>query len=335
MKQFTLPSPDMVTTPSSDGPVANKRPTNSRNAVGLLRIALWFGLLGGMAQVAIAMLLRYGLGKYMHVSEHLVWSAPVAATITLAIPGALAWAVDQRWHSDRFRHIAIALLATLAVLGVAFYPRGIQLYSRIIVSLGIGVAIARLIDAHPTGFASLLKRTLPIAVAIVMVTAGVTTGWHLLEERSSIAQLPAPPDNSPNVLLLILDTVRSLDMSLYGYERATSPNIDRFAQGGVVFDRATSSAPWTLPSHASMFTGHPARDLSSDWRVPLNAEYPTLAERLRERGYLTAAFVGNLAYASRESGLDRGFAHYESFLVTVGNTMAADMVASNIIRSRF
>ena len=116
-------------------------------------------------------------------------------------------------------------------------------------------------------------------------------------------------------------------MSLYGYERETTPNIARFAQQGVVFDRAMSPAPWTLPSHASMFTGHAPRDLSADWRVPLNLQYPTLAERLTEHGYLTAGFVGNLAFASRESGLDRGFTHYESFLVTVANIMSSDMVA--------
>ena len=63
-------------------------------------------------------------------------------------------------------------------------------------------------------------------------------------------------------MLIVLDTVRAKSLSLYGYSRATTPNLDRLAARGVVFERALSTAPWTLPSHGSMFTGRFPHELS-------------------------------------------------------------------------
>ena len=59
----------------------------------------------------------------------------------------------------------------------------------------------------------------------------------------------------PNILLLVLDTQRTDRLSFYGYEKETTPAIDEFAQGGTTFDWAIATAQWTVPSHASMFTG--------------------------------------------------------------------------------
>jgi arylsulfatase A-like enzyme len=83
-----------------------------------------------------------------------------------------------------------------------------------------------------------------------------------------------------------------------------------------VFDRAISAAPWTLPSHASLFTGRAASALSTSWETGLDTRKPTLAELFAKRGYRTGGFVGNLLYTIRESGLQRGFSHYEDFTLT-------------------
>jgi arylsulfatase A-like enzyme len=81
----------------------------------------------------------------------------------------------------------------------------------------------------------------------------------------------------------------------------------------VRFDLAFSSSSWTLPSHASMFTGRWPHELGVDWKSPLRADVPTLAEYLGSRGYDTAGFAANLDYCSRETGLGRGMVHYEDF----------------------
>src|SRR5262249_17925985 len=68
------------------------------------------------------------------------------------------------------------------------------------------------------------------------------------------APAPPRPTTPPNVVLISLDTVRPDHLGCYGYPRATSPNIDRLAAGGVRFAAARAQAPWTLPSHMSLFT---------------------------------------------------------------------------------
>ena len=72
------------------------------------------------------------------------------------------------------------------------------------------------------------------------------------------------------MLLIVLDTVRAESLGLYGYPRDTTPNLARLGTRGVRFDRAFSTAPWTAPSHASMFTGRWAHELSVGWNAPLD-----------------------------------------------------------------
>ena len=78
---------------------------------------------------------------------------------------------------------------------------------------------------------------------------------------------------------------------------------------------AFSTSSWTLPAHASLFTGRWPHELGVDWKSPLGDDVPTLAGYLATNGYDTAGFVANLDYCSRETGLARGFAHYEDFPV--------------------
>jgi arylsulfatase A-like enzyme len=89
--------------------------------------------------------------------------------------------------------------------------------------------------------------------------------------------------------------------------------MDAFARGAVTFQAAIAPAPWTLPSHASMFTGRYPTSLSTDYKIPLDGADSTLAEVLAARGYATAGFVGNVWYTSWESGLTRGFHEFHDY----------------------
>ncbi|MBI5435270.1 MAG: sulfatase, partial [Planctomycetes bacterium] len=137
------------------------------------------------------------------------------------------------------------------------------------------------------------------------------------------ALLTSPPANAPvadgpNVVLVVLDTVRADHCSLYGYARETTPGLARFAADAQVFERAYSTSAVTLASHASLFTGlhaleHGAHsdELAPTGR-PLATSHATLAELLAARGYDTAAFVANHGFLSPVYGLQRGFAHYDA-----------------------
>ena len=79
------------------------------------------------------------------------------------------------------------------------------------------------------------------------------------------------------------------------------------------YNRALSPAPWTYPSHSSFFTGEWPYKLNSQWKFQLDQSVPTLARGLASQGYQTAGFVANTNCCSYETGLDRGFQHYEDY----------------------
>ena len=132
----------------------------------------------------------------------------------------------------------------------------------------------------------------------------------LLLLTASCAWRPAPP-RARHVVVITLDTTRADYLSAYGSARVTTPNLDRLAQEGTVFEQAMSVAPLTLTAHTSLFTGllpphHGVRDNGGD---PLGSGHATLAELLRARGFHTAAFVGSAVLQSTR-GLARGFDVY-------------------------
>jgi arylsulfatase A-like enzyme len=153
---------------------------------------------------------------------------------------------------------------------------------------------------------------LPMLAIVILVIAGVLHVPYMMAERRALAAL-TPDEEKPNVLFIIWDTVRAASLSLYGYNRPTTPTLERLASESVVFDRAYAIAPWTLPSHASLFTGRAFHELSTDWLTPLDDEPVTLAELFARKGYATGGFVANYFYCSRESGLDRGFHRYDVY----------------------
>ena len=122
----------------------------------------------------------------------------------------------------------------------------------------------------------------------------------------------------PNIILITLDTMRADHLGCYGYDRPTSPNIDEFASNATLYTRALSSAPWTLPTHASLFTGlnpfeHGSHTYMKARRLrmnPLDEEHLTLAEVFENEGYATGAFVTNTGFLTERWQLDQGFQTY-------------------------
>ncbi|HKQ97037.1 MAG TPA: sulfatase [Candidatus Polarisedimenticolia bacterium] len=116
----------------------------------------------------------------------------------------------------------------------------------------------------------------------------------------------------PNVLLVTLDTTRADRLGCYGNERIATPNLDRLAAEGVVYDRAFTPIPSTLPSHCSILTGmYPARHGVHDNGVyHLDEALATLPERMHAAGYRTAAFISAFVL-DRQFGLDQGFDLYD------------------------
>lgn len=219
--------------------------------------------------------------------------------------------LGARWEAIARPGVFAGLAAALGTAMLLFMGTGGQLdaWAIALVSLGIGVR------GGPWLGSRLFAR-----LRGVRLFAGVVSLLVLVLGARDVRRLQVSPSprgatsTRPNVLLIILDTVRAQSLSLYGHSRPTTPRLAAFAQGGVVFDSAMSTAPWTLPSHASMFTGHYHQEMSTDWRVPLLGRDRVLAEAFKASGYETAGFVANLLYTNVETGLARGFDYFRDYI---------------------
>ncbi len=115
------------------------------------------------------------------------------------------------------------------------------------------------------------------------------------------------------MILIVVDTLRADHLSTYGYPRATSPNLDAWAAGGRVYERAQSASSWTLPTFGTLLTGYlPMRHGAgyADAKSKLDPSVVTIAEILVDRGFRTGAVVNN-PYLEKAFGVDRGFGEYD------------------------
>ncbi|MDA0242187.1 MAG: sulfatase [Chloroflexi bacterium] len=115
----------------------------------------------------------------------------------------------------------------------------------------------------------------------------------------------------PDILFIVLDTQRADRLGCYGYQRPTSPNLDQFADRAVVFEQAIAPAQWTIPSHASMFTGlYPTAHQVTQSNQMLGADVPHLVETLGKMGYETVGFCNNPLVGVLDNGFQRGFEQF-------------------------
>jgi arylsulfatase A-like enzyme len=120
--------------------------------------------------------------------------------------------------------------------------------------------------------------------------------------------------DAPNVLLVVLDAVRRDHLSCYGYDRPTTPEIDRLAERGTRYDQAVAAAPWTPPSHAVMFSGqYPSHNGVFGPTPHYAPDEHHLAALLSDAGYSTFGF-SNSYHTSTDRGFDRGFDFYHDIL---------------------
>ncbi|HKU20057.1 MAG TPA: sulfatase-like hydrolase/transferase [Terriglobales bacterium] len=167
------------------------------------------------------------------------------------------------------------------------------------------------------------KRTLPV---LLLLALWCIVGFPIkqrIHERRALEKLPSASAGAPNVLVVVVDTLRADHLSTYGYERPTSPRLTQLASQGTLFDNAIAPSSWTLPVHASLLTGlYPDQHhVDSDGSL-LGWDYPVLGDEFMARGYRTAAFSANTLLFSRRRGFGRGFIHFEDDFQSFGSSFA-------------
>jgi len=300
------------------GAVGSSTPDLASNRLGfvsLLLLSAWCGLVAGLLEVGTVVVRKqvFESDQLYRMSRHFVWLIPFSNLCVFVALGLFGCGVILVWPS-RGRWIFTRGLGAFALLPfiLAAFPR-IYSLAWFVVALGLAAHFVPLIERRRRACRRFVLLSFPVAVAVVAsLAASISLGDWTKQARERAR--PLPPPGSPNVLLIVLDTVAAGHLSLHGYERATSTTLAELAERGIRFDSARAASSWTLPSHASMFTGRWTHELSAGWFRPLDQTHPTLAEFLGDRGYATAGFVANKWYCAVDSGLARGFTVYDDYI---------------------
>src|SRR3989304_2625377 len=139
-------------------------------------------------------------------------------------------------------------------------------------------------------------------------------GWFILDIFLDNNVNKLGNEKSINVILIVVDTLRADYLSCYGNEFVKSPNTDKLASDGVLFENVTSQSSWTLPSHATLMTSkYPIQHGALSYNNPLSKSEITLAKTLKKNGYTTCAFISTYLVSSK-FGFNQGFDTFDEDL---------------------
>jgi arylsulfatase A-like enzyme len=288
----------------------------------LLRLAAWFGLVTGLVE-GLGLLATFGHGWLNHtirtgVSVEIIWiSAVVNLTLFLGL-ALIIGLFKPLLPRVVVSQIILPLFLFLGFMDWVAVSGRISPIAVLVLAAGLTTMVYRALNKQESNGLLFFRRTFGWVVTAAIAAFVVIHGGLWLREKLATRSL-TPAAGSPNVVVLVVDTLRADRMSLYGYARQTSPNIDNIARQGVTFDNAIATASWTLPSHASLLTGRYPHEHKAETDAPLDAHYATLSEVMRDRGYRTGCFTANLYYFSRRGGFDRGFLHFDDYFYSLGD----------------
>jgi len=301
--------------------------------------ALWFGLVVGLGEAYYvtgkALILRETIPQFRPAGPNSLWMAPLGDIAAFLVLGLLAFPLvlllRRLSRPGLAGRVLIGLFVLMALIALMMVPKRLELWSAALLATGLAVQLSRSaalrIEARR---AALPGRVARLALVTLVLFAAVRLG-ESYRERRMLASL-GPSAGGPNVLLVVMDTQRAENMSLYGYARPTTPSLERMAADAVVFEHAIASASWTLPSHATMMTGRYNVELQTGWTDALDDRFDTLAEALREQGYRTAGFVANTTFCNDLYGLDQGFARYRDESITPGGAVRSTWIGRNFVQ---
>lgn len=317
----------MKTVKSSD----NSQTTDHRIS-SILLTAVWFGIVAGYGE-GLGLLIFQRINwaqwaKVLHVSKEILWISPIVDVcfcLLVALGVAVVSRISRRVSGVR---ILAVLLVFLSAYDWLLVTGRLYRLASLFLAFGFAVAFNRWLGNHGSSALRIWRRSAPwLAVSLVVVILAMQGGKRLHEARA-VSHLPPAAPGSPNVLLIVLDTLRADHVSSYGYPRPTSPEIDTIGGHGVLFENAIAPSSWSLPSHASLVTGRAVHEHGFGnvqpmpwlgWGDGSVQGLPTLGEALQRQGYRTAAFSANRIYFTSNVGLGRGFLHFEDYFDSVGD----------------
>jgi arylsulfatase A-like enzyme len=300
----------------------------SDSLTGLLISATWFGLVTGLIE-GIALWGLQQLGwlsgslTFLGFSAEIVWIATLFDLLLFCALGLALGLATRLVPSLPVTRLAVFLFACLTFFDwlTLLLAGRVRIWAIPVPAIGLAIQFGRWFHKHQRAAVRFWRKSVPWLGGLALLTLVGIQGGFWLTERMSVARLPMAVPDSPNVLVIVADTLRADHVSSYGYERPTSPTLDGVAQQGILFESAFSTSSWTQPSHASMLTGRYLYEHGAELYKRLDDRYPTIAEALQARGYRTGAFSANFRVFCRRLGFGRGFHHFEDYYRSTDNVV--------------
>jgi arylsulfatase A-like enzyme len=272
-----------------------------------------------VAALSLTLLFIANLGSAWPLPRTEQVSLAIAIALSAILFGVLIW---DSWR-ERFRFLTNPWLASLLLLGSPWLSREVLPGRPPFAKAGLYLLLFAAVIASAIRFRrnseGLERRSwwpiVGMGGLLLLVTAAIPN-----TRAASNVSLPSSRQPAKcNVLLITMDTVRADHLSIYGYQRDTTPYLRDFARRATVYRRMIATADYTLPTHASIFTGlypswHGAYATPTEYPDgrPLGSNRVTLAKVLESNGYRTSAVVANYGFLHRSFGLDQGFDAYLS-----------------------
>lgn len=282
----------------------------SRSSIGRIRDLRLIRLLARVAD-SLDMNLLAALPRAAHRELDMATAAgastlfAIAAAIAflLLIPIALALAFAVRRNTSATVACAMSVFAVALTAASPLRP-----LLTVLAAVAIGALLFFLTRRGVASMRVVNSAALVAGALVLACTAAIP-----FEFQRARAARPLAPAGTPNIILISIDSLRADHLHAYGYRRATSPNLDRLASEGALFETAMAPTSWTLPSHMTLMTSLPPEKhgVVSN-RKRLGAGIPTLAERLQHAGYYTGGVV-SATYLDGMFGFSRGFDEYDDY----------------------
>lgn len=314
----------------------NSRRTSSASAVVVSQL-----LVGQIAGTAYALLLFLIELMFLYRDSHPFLGASLLAVLTVyllfgwilgGVVGFAAGSACALWKRLKpgdgracgtgpllgFLFTALYLLRDLTLPQLRLFPPSVVVAIVVAAIVWIGIAFLSRRVSVRSGIGDRSRARFRSALAlVVLVSVVVTLGLSFMESRR-LPRASLVPDSSPNVVLIVVDALRPDHISAYGYDRNTTPNLARLANGGALFTKAYSHGNRTIISMPSLFTSlypsfHGAVGIKG-LAVPLPQSKVTIAELLRDAGYTTVGLMSNI-YLKNPYGLTQGFDIVEEYNV--------------------
>jgi arylsulfatase A-like enzyme len=250
----------------------------------------------------------------------------VALAIAVVLAASFVAAIASHVWLERMAFLANPWAVSLLLLTIPWVSRVALTFHSTALKTGVSLlllgVILRLAALWPSlrsgQMGTLRRRAVVAGTAALLLLSGVMLSRRPWTVRANQTTRPVQ-SGKPNVILITMDTVRADHLSVYGYERDTTPHLRHFAREATVYTRAIATSDLTLTTHASIFTGlypawHGAYHQLPNYPNgrPLGARYTTLAQVLLSDRYWTAAEVANYAMLASTMGMAKGFATYGS-----------------------